>query len=55
MSKKVKETSWYILTSDNLNEILTKKGNEQEESLKLQVNLAELDNKEADDYTWKNM
>lgn len=51
MNKKIRETSWYILTSDNLNGIETKDTNikEKEESLEAQ------DNHDNDDYTWEDM
>lgn len=44
-TEKKRETSWYILTSENLNGINT----EEKESLDNQ------DNQENDDYAWEDM
>lgn len=51
MNKKIRETSWCILTYDNLNGIEIEDTNikEKEKSLDTQDNLGN------DDYTWENM
>ena len=50
MNKKIRETSWYVLTSDNLNEIKIEDTNiKEEESLDTQ------DNQDNDDYAWEDI
>ena len=51
MNKKIKGTSWYVLTSENLNGIKTEDTNIEtiEESLDTQ------DNQDNGDYAWEDM